>query len=122
MENPRILRNLLLLFCGSLCALTGARAQSSAQGKLNVQALVQGSVALVNVGGEWKVIVANAPDSAGILSRGGNPPIPKFRPHEYTSRPNKNAGEKACVFNKVCALYRGVAAATEVAAASAKIR
>ena len=42
-----------------------SRAQSSrqsAQGTLTVQAVVQGSVALVNVEGEWKLIVANAPD------------------------------------------------------------
>ena len=42
-----------------------ASAQSSrqsAQGTLAVQAVVQGSVALVNVEGEWKLIMANAPD------------------------------------------------------------
>ncbi|HKW76373.1 MAG TPA: hypothetical protein VJN64_12670 [Terriglobales bacterium] len=60
-----MLRYLALIFCGiAVVATAPAYAQSSAQGELNVQAVVQGSVALVNVDGEWKVIVANAPDRA----------------------------------------------------------
>jgi hypothetical protein len=62
MKNARMLRNLTLIVAGIVCAMAPAYGQSSAQGKLNVQAVVQGSVALVNVDGEWKVIVANAPD------------------------------------------------------------
>ena len=63
MKDARMLRYLALIFCGIAVVTTApAYAQSSAQGELNVQAVVQGSVALVNVDGEWKVIVANAPD------------------------------------------------------------
>ena len=92
MKAARLL--LTLLSCAILFAMPPARAQSSAHGTLNVQAVVQGSVALVNVDGEWKVIVANAPDRAEILSKDTNRRVPQLRPDEYRSRQIKTQARK----------------------------
>lgn len=67
MQVSRTARKFALISCGALLFMCSAAAQS-VQGSLTVTAVVQTSVAMVNENGQWKVVVANAPDPADNVS------------------------------------------------------
>lgn len=84
-----MLRNLAFIFCAVIFAMAPASGQS-AKGKLSVQAVVQGSVALVNMDGEWKLMVANAPDP--VETHGALLPAPQ---HHVLAKAQKVASAAA---------------------------
>ena len=68
MKKYRLLRKIAVCVFGLLVGSLAAKAQS-AQGSLRVQVSVQTSVAIVQENGEWRIVVANAPDPADNVSR-----------------------------------------------------